>query len=195
MSTMTPADSATEANSSSLENAEFGMPPARQRLKSCDGAILEPDDRPELHHDLAALERAAHVVLERSPVRAHASAWTGANSLTWSPPAFFALASASCASASSSPPLTCSFGSYTAAPIDTVSAISRSPKLMGAASAARRPSSLAVRSRRGELGQDDDAELVPRQPRQRVARLQVARQAPRDREQRGSRRSTGRRNR
>ena len=50
------------------------MAPAQHRLEAGDGAILEPHDRPEQHHDLVARERMAHVVFERLPVgalRAH----------------------------------------------------------------------------------------------------------------------------
>ena len=73
MSTIAPVDSAAEKNSSSL-SGRAGMAPAQDRLEARDGAVLESDDRPEQHRDLAALERAAHVVLERLPVgalRAH----------------------------------------------------------------------------------------------------------------------------
>ncbi len=50
------------------------MVPAQQRLEAGDGAILEPHDRLEEHLDLAALQRAAQIRLQRQPVgalRAH----------------------------------------------------------------------------------------------------------------------------
>ena len=57
-----------------VEHAEPWMAPAQQRLEPGDGPILQAHDRPEQNRDLAALERPAHVVLERLAVgslRAH----------------------------------------------------------------------------------------------------------------------------
>ena len=50
------------------------MAPAQQGLEAGDGAVLEPDDRLEMHLDLVAVHRAPQVGLERQalgPVRPH----------------------------------------------------------------------------------------------------------------------------
>src|SRR4029077_12650826 len=52
------------------ETPESRMPPADERLKAGDGAILEPHDGAEENRDLAALERAPHIVAECLPVGA-----------------------------------------------------------------------------------------------------------------------------
>ncbi len=62
-----------------VEEAQSRMTPADERLEPGDGAILETHDRPEQDRDLAALERAANVVLERLPVGAMEAHGRGEN--------------------------------------------------------------------------------------------------------------------
>src|SRR3984957_19654823 len=56
------------------EDAKPWMAPTDERLKSGDRSIFQAHDRPEEDRDLATLEGAPHIVLERLPVgamRAH----------------------------------------------------------------------------------------------------------------------------
>ena len=167
-----------------VENAEPRMAPAGQRLKPGDGPILQPDDRPEQHHDLAPLDRMAQVVFERPSVggvgahrRDEQNGPVAARLLR--------IGEGELRVGEQFPALDVLLRIVERGPdrhrqrnLPFAEAERRGER---GAQALERSGKVARR----RLGQNDRAELVPGEPRQRVARLQVARQAARDGEQRG----------
>ena len=161
-----------------LEPAETRMVPAQQRLEAGDGAILEPHDRLEEHLDLAALQRAAQLGLERQPVGALRRASTGGTPRCDCRRRAWRERMAISASSSMSSRSGCSCGSNRAMPIETrerdlpVGEASPASPARGA----RESASVITWSACG-LGDENDGESVAGDARQRVLRLQEARRA------------------
>ncbi len=159
------------------------MAPAGQRLEPGDGPVLEPHDRAEQHHDLAALERVAHIVFERLPVRA-LRAHDRREQLDAVAARLLGV------------------GERELRVGEQVAALDVELRIVdgGADRDGQRDLALAEADRGGErraqgveplgeirarqVGEDDHAELVAAEARQRVAGLQVAREPAGDREQR-----------
>jgi hypothetical protein len=158
------------------------MPPAQEGLEPGDGSILKAHDRPEEHADLAALQGVAHVPLERQSVGTEGAQDWRKNLDAVAPSLFGA-------------------GERELSVDEEISAFDVQCGIVvrGADGYGERDFALAKADRRGErrpqrvdpargvgrlgLSEDDGAELIAGEARQRVARRQVPRQSPGHREQ------------
>ena len=129
------------------QQAQARMAPARQRLEAGDGAVLEPHDRLEHHVDFAAVERVAQIVGERLAVRARRAHAHGESLGSSRRPPSWRWRARSRRRRAGRRPSRAATGSKATTPIETVSATSRSPKLIGGASVGPDATRRSVRAR------------------------------------------------